>query len=231
MLKRLERRIPKCLRDPVRWLIIQIVRQPPVRTWYAWRLHRLARVSPVCLHLGCGSRHFPGWIQIDLLPQTPMPDVLLDLRQSLPLPDQSVEYIYSEDLIEHLDYEDGQRFIAECARVLKPGGVMRILTPNLRSFAQAYLNRSADDLAMYHDVFGVNTFAEMFNLGMRAWGHRFLYDEETLTAVLQGAGFQVEPRLHGLSEEPLLRGLDSRSSTQGAHTMYFDCYKRKASSE
>ena len=55
-----------------------------------------------------------------------------DLRKPFPWPDASARCVYSSHTLEHLDREQGRAFLAECARVLAPGGVLRIVVPDLR---------------------------------------------------------------------------------------------------
>ncbi|RLC82085.1 MAG: hypothetical protein DRJ03_10650 [Chloroflexi bacterium] len=227
-LKKLKKYLPKQVYLTAQALFISVVKSPPIRALNSWKLRRLVAIQgtkSVCLHLGCGSRYFDKWINIDIMLSDPAPDVFLDLQKAIPLSDSAVDYIYSEDFVEHLDFTTGCHLLGECARVLRNGGVMRILTPNLRTFALAYINRTESDLAYYREKFGCLTFAEMFNTGMRAWGHKFLYDEETLAKSLAQFGFAVKKRAFNCSEEPILCGIDRRNSAEGYHSIYFDCYK------
>lgn len=208
--------------------MLALVKSLPVRALNSWRLHKLVRqgAEPICLHLGCGPRRLEGWINIDIAPNRPMPDILLDLEKGLPLPDSTVDYVYSEDLIEHLDWEKGRYLLSDCSRVLKSGGVMRILTPDLQAFALDYINESQDTLVWFKDECGCATFGEMFNVGMRAWGHKFLYDQATLIQTLTRFGLEVRKVSYNDSQEQILRGLDLRDSATAVYnTMYFDCYK------
>jgi len=192
------------------------------------RLHRLIERAPadnVFLHLGCGGRLFDGWINIDLMSMGPRPDVLLDLSQGLPAADHSVDRIYSEDFLEHITRDSGRRLLADCYRVLKPGGVMRLLTPDLKQFVQKYIERNENTLAWYRDQFGCRTFGEMLNAGLREWGHQFVYDEETLLERLTEIGFEVRKRSFGKSDEPLFQNRDSRNSAEGSLSLYLDCYR------
>lgn len=191
------------------------------RAWYSRRMRHLARsASPTQLHLGCGFRMLPGWVNIDFILGA---DVVLDLRRPLPLPDASVDYIYAEDFIEHLGFHNGKSLLTECARVLKPGGVLRLATPDLASLARAYLERSERSLDWYRRNFpGISTFAQMFNTGMRAWGHMFLYDEEALRSVLESLGLEVARTVCNASAHAALRGLDFRDSAEGAQSMYLE---------
>ena len=62
----------------------------------------------------------------------------LDATQTFPLPDCSFDYIFSEHMIEHVTYQNGKRMILECYRVLKPGGLLRISTPDLSFLVDLY---------------------------------------------------------------------------------------------
>jgi hypothetical protein len=104
---------------------------------------------PLRLHFGCHARLLKGWINIDLGYYRPRnnlylwPDPVENRGQRkdlfvinfsegpLPLPDNSVEVIFHEDFLEHLDQRDTLLFLAETFRVLKKGGVHRISTPDL----------------------------------------------------------------------------------------------------
>ena len=65
------------------------------------------------LHLGCGEHRLGGWINADFA-FTGAQDTLFDVRHSLPLRDGSIRFIHSEDLLEHVDLEEGRRLVAEC---------------------------------------------------------------------------------------------------------------------
>jgi predicted SAM-dependent methyltransferase len=193
----------------------------PGRAWSMRKLRRLAADRPsVRLHLGCGPRLLPGWINIDIGLRA---DVTLDLRRPIPLPDDSVDFVFTEDFIEHLPYAAGVAVLSECARLLHPGGVLRLATPDLARFAVAYTERSERALAWYRQEFpGLVTHAEMFNTGMRAWGHQFLYDEETMRGVLESLGFDVGRVEFGRSDHDAFQGLELRDAAEGAASMYFE---------
>lgn len=209
-------------------LLVGAVNFPLVRLWYAARLRYLiARAAPgqAWLHLACGKRPFFEWINIDVVPYSPGPKVLLDLRKPLPLPDNTVDLIYSEDFIEHLELAQGRRMLRECYRVLRGGGMMRILTPNLRVLATQYVERSPELLEWYHRHYGTTSFAEILNHGMRSWGHRFIYDDEMLTRELRAVGFSAQLQAHNRSSNPALCGLDRVDVQEAGYRLYFDCTK------
>lgn len=209
-------------------LLLQAVNLAPVRLGCAARLKRLvAQAAPgeAWLHLGCGKRPLRRWINIDVLPYAPGPDVLWDLRRPFPLPDDSIDLIYSEDLIEHLEFAKGRQLLGECYRVLRPGGMMRLLTPNLRPVAEAYVQRSPEFLAWYGARYGTASYAELLNHALRSWGHVFVYDDELLAQELGAIGFSLEGQSVNESSHPILRGLDRAEVRESAYRLYFDCLK------
>jgi len=174
----------------------------------------------VRLHLGAGGVNFNGWINIDYSFRV-KPDVALNLTRPLPLKDNCAAFIYTEDFLEHLDYEDGRALLRECYRLLAPGGVLRVLTPDLNIVARQYLERDPAALAWYAEQFGAKTPAQMLNIAMRGMEHRFLYDAETLSTLLSDAGFDPRPAALNESDSPELRNLDQRKNS-----LVFDAVKR-----
>ncbi len=90
------------------------------------------------LNVGCGRTFHPEWTNVDLEPVDPR--VLThDVRRGLPFDDNTFDVVYHSHVLEHLAPEDGERLVAECYRVLKPGGVLRIVVPDLEQIARLYL--------------------------------------------------------------------------------------------
>ena len=124
-----------------------------------------------------------------------------------------VDFIHTEDFLEHIEFEDAKRFLGECFRVLKPGGVMRLLTPDLRAIVErVYLQRDALHLAWCHTFLRTESPCEALNMHMRMEGHahRFVYDYELLSRILRETGFRVRRVAYNRSRHPLLRYLDLR---------------------
>lgn len=137
------------------------------------------------LHLGCGPHIFAGWLNYDLSPGPG--GIALDLRGGLPHPTSSVDFIFTEHFIEHLTRAEGLAFLRECRRVLKPEGVLRCSTPDLKTIVSCYRSKKIDDWA---PTWTPATPAQFFNEAMRLWGHQFIYDLDELTLILTEAGFQ-----------------------------------------
>lgn len=90
------------------------------------------------LNVGCGRHFHPAWRNIDMVSYDPQVEAH-DLRLGLPADDNQYDLVYHSHVLEHLTPGDGQRLIRECARVLKPGGILRIVVPDLEQITRVYL--------------------------------------------------------------------------------------------
>ena len=93
---------------------------------------------PRRLNLGCGSRFHPAWVNVDLRPQHPSVRAH-DVTAPLPFPDESFDAVYHAHLLEHLPRACALPFARECFRVLRPGGILRVVVPDLEQIARLYL--------------------------------------------------------------------------------------------
>ncbi len=93
--------------------------------------------SPL-LNIGCGRRYHKDWLNLDL--ETNDPNVIRhDVNRGLPFEEGRFSAVYHSHILEHLEPSEGRELIAECYRVLKPGGVLRIAVPDLECIARLYL--------------------------------------------------------------------------------------------
>ena len=165
------------------------------------------------LHLGCGTVHLDGWINID---REAHADLAADVRRPLPFGDGAARLIYHEHLMEHLTLEEGRRCLRDWFRLLQPGGVLRIATPDLAYVVERYQGNWRDQawLALPEYAF-IQTRAEMINVAFRWWDHRYLYDGEDLERRLREAGFAPVRRCAlGHSDLPELTGLETRDDSK-----------------
>jgi predicted SAM-dependent methyltransferase len=181
----------------------------------------------VKINLGSGHWKLEGWVNVDL-DRDSQPDVVADLSAGLPFRDGVADYMHTEDFIDQLELEAACRFLRECHRILRPGGVIRILTPDVRNLASMYLHEPEALKKLWNDHVGVplrlGTAAEILNVGMRFAGHTFLYDEETFKAMCAECGFRAEKAGYQQSAREALRGHDLRSPDD-AISLYHDCYR------
>jgi predicted SAM-dependent methyltransferase len=98
-----------------------------------------------CLNLGCGYHFHPAWTNVDFV-STGETVLAHNLLEGIPFPDDAFDVVYHSNVLEHFLMEDGERFMKECLRVLKPGGTLRIAVPDLEQIIRQYL-RIRSDLA------------------------------------------------------------------------------------
>ncbi|MEU6074517.1 methyltransferase domain-containing protein [Micromonospora sp. NPDC047074] len=92
-----------------------------------WCQVRVGGRDPVVVDLGCGpTKQWPGNLGLDIFPATGV-DAVADLSGSLPLADDSVDVFFAVHILEHLI--DFLALVDECHRVLRPGGVLHVMSP------------------------------------------------------------------------------------------------------
>ncbi|MCZ8121884.1 MAG: methyltransferase domain-containing protein [Magnetospirillum sp.] len=123
-----------------------------------WRMRPAVRVSafvaavsarksagqPVLLNLGCGELCHPAWINIDTLAQPPQ-RIGWDLALKLPVPTDSCDAIYASHVVEHFHPDAAPGILAGWYDALRPGGILRVVVPDLEENARAYL-RALDEV-------------------------------------------------------------------------------------
>ncbi len=199
----------------------------------------------VVINLGCGSRTSPDCINVDWSPylrlkrswlgsrlaplvlrgerrarfQALADDVLVhDLRRPLPVPDGSADAIYHSHVLEHLDRHLVGRFFTEVRRVLRTGGVHRVVVPDFEVGCRRYLAHleacvDHPEMAAEHDEYvgylieqcvrreaigtsqqpPVRRVFENLLFGdarRRGETHQWMYDRVNLSAALSEAGFR-----------------------------------------
>jgi SAM-dependent methyltransferase len=90
------------------------------------------------LNLGCGRRSHPDWENLDLFPVVPNVRAH-DLRKGVPYSTGTFDVVYHSHLLEHFSKQAAPGFLQECHRVLKSGGVMRVVVPDLEGIVRYYL--------------------------------------------------------------------------------------------
>ncbi|MBI3876816.1 MAG: methyltransferase domain-containing protein [Verrucomicrobia bacterium] len=203
-----------------------------VRWWFGRRRtieSYCAAHSVPKLQIGCGKNSLPGWLNTDLSPRPGQ--VYLDATRPFPFAVAGFGCIFTEHTIEHLTYEHGAFMLGECFRVLKPGGKIRVATPNLvnicslvarpdgevhTNYIKATVDKHMTRIGIYKPAFVVNNFFWDF-------GHYFVYDPDTLRLALEKAGFtSVRQCEIGQSEDEQLRGIESHGHVIGEDLNRFE---------
>jgi predicted SAM-dependent methyltransferase len=140
----------------------------------------------------------------------------LDVEKPLPIPNSVFDAIYGSEVIEHIEREEAKRFLHQAYRVLKPGGVVRLTTPDLKAVCEIYLG--INDQTSLEDQ--KSTWLEpefsrdyWINKFFRGWGHQWIWDFESLTELIRSSGFdrveRVQPQVTK-SGMPELENLETR---------------------
>ena len=195
----------------------------------------MARDGVKKLQIGCGRHILPGWLNADFYPKT-SEVIHLDATHRLPFDDGTFDYVFSEHMIEHVPFHEGHQLIRECARVLAPGGTLRISTPDLgflvdlyraedppetnrspiqEEYLQEFMDTEIEDREKHApkdwDSFLINIF-------VRDWGHEFIYDEKTLRYVMEDSGLDEVVRCElMMSEHQALRDLEHITRKPSGH--------------
>ena len=113
----------------------------------------------IYLNLGGGNnchpkKEFENYISVDIDPPSESYSVKHDLTKPIPLPDNSVERIHSEDFLEHIDQNSIVTLLGECFRILKPDAFMRIGVPDYNNPKdRVYMQQQNDPRYPLHVTF------------------------------------------------------------------------------
>jgi SAM-dependent methyltransferase len=168
------------------------------------------------LNVGSGGALLDGWLNAD---RDPAPGAIhVDATHRFALPDAAFDHVLVEHVIEHVRLGAGRAMLRECARVLRPGGRIRVSTPDLGRLAGLVTSPALDPGAERYAQWVLASFvpdavgspgALVLNHNIRAWEHRFLFDAATLARALRDAGFaEVVRRTYRESDDPAFAGVE-----------------------
>jgi predicted SAM-dependent methyltransferase len=153
-----------------------------------------------CLNIGSfvDVVTLPQWLNIDILPlgnalQGKANFLQQDIREGIPFPDNSIEYVRASHVLEHLTIEEAHPFLKEIHRVLKPNGLVRIAVPDTDLIIDKYLKC---DMAYFDSIQPMEyqqskTRCEKLSrlLYSGDYSHRVAYNWGMLANYLERAGF------------------------------------------
>ncbi|MEI7895990.1 MAG: methyltransferase domain-containing protein [bacterium] len=170
----------------------------PAKGWrnfdnsYSVRLRSIPLLPGLLLNTGILLRD-----QYDYLQFTRVHDIEYgDILKGLPLADSSVEVLYSSHVLEHLDRQEVEAYLREARRILCPGGILRLVVPDLAMIINKY-NENHDADAFVTEIYLSQLRPRTFTQRLRATVvgsriHQWVYDGASLSAVLMKNGF-IDP--------------------------------------
>jgi len=166
---------------------------------------RHLRRNPLLLQLGSGSDLQVGFVNSDfhrvpLLMRRPKPDWSMDITRPLRCPDACVDGIFTQHTLEHVSPAQVLALLRECARVLKPGAIMRVIVPDAERYALAVAGLDSVP-ANGHDY---ELPIEALRAISQDFGHRSLWSPELMRRYMIAAGF------HDVRIESFRSGRDGR---------------------
>jgi SAM-dependent methyltransferase len=177
------------------------------------------------LHIGSGPYILDGWINLDIFPAQLSTNVLW----GLPFTNGQCRYVFLSHLLEHLFYPtDVMGLLKEIHRVLEPGGIVRIVVPDIEQCLRAYQENNAAFFEQRVEHWGAGDgnatrlehFLSYAGAGPDpAWlfeAHKFGYDFETLERALQRAGFKTIHRSQFMGSEHEALRVDEHSQVASA---------------
>ena len=175
-----------------------VARQRWANRLFPWRLRKIAglrKLRGVSLNVGTGGRGKEGWINLDAIGSHRDLTCTHDLRRPLPLAEGGVKRILAEHVVEHLDFSgDVPGVLREFHRVLEPGGVLRIVVPDVPRYMQAYLHGGREawkELGFWEGLpADMESPIELVNHVFHQKGeHLFGWDFQSMELALKKAGF------------------------------------------
>lgn len=129
-----------------------------------------------------------------------------DCRKPLPLPSSTADHILCSHFLEHVHPDEALSILQDFARVLKPDGTIHIIVPDLSLQVAAYLHDRAERIPSAADDFirktllstptrGSRTFRLLEATGQFGLIHRWMYDGDSMSRLIEYAGFKVDPDL------------------------------------
>lgn len=155
------------------------------------------------LHIGCGGNLMSGWLNSDIFPDTIM-TAYLDASQTFPIADNTFDYVYSEHVFEHLNFQAQLNYLKESFRILRPGGKIRIATPDFNFLIHLASNETSTVEKEYlewnfnHFLPAINAELKdnrdlevyVINNYFRDWGHQLIHNKESLRHLINLTGFE-----------------------------------------
>jgi predicted SAM-dependent methyltransferase len=199
------------------------------------------------INFGCGRDLMEGWVNIALFAEEIVPygvfvrrekGILLlhfDAKKEFPFPDNQIQYLYASHFIEHLDFLEGLAFLSRCYRVMRRGGLIRLVCPDLELWVKKYIESDTDFFNTYKDLYyseininyiPIKTKGEIFSSQVCGFGHKWCYDFESIKDVMERIGFaNVSIKSPSESLMPDIKEIESKNRGRAFESIYVESEK------
>jgi predicted SAM-dependent methyltransferase len=133
------------------------------------------------LHIGCGKKNSPEFINIDARPFPHVHIITDDITDLSDFDSDSVDLIYMCHILEHVKRDDIKNVLLEMKRVLKKGGVLRLSVPDFDRLIDVYNASEKNVDAICRQLMGGQD--HQYNI------HYSVFNNQSLSEILQSAGF------------------------------------------
>jgi predicted SAM-dependent methyltransferase len=133
------------------------------------------------LNLGSGSKPLKNYVNVDSRAEC-NPDLVCDIKK-LPYGDNVVDRSLASDILEHVGRLEVTNVLQEWYRVLKPGGLLIIKTPNVNTIIDAYQIKKIDFEELIRKLYGNQQYIEDT--------HRVGFNPENIKQLLVSVGFKI----------------------------------------
>lgn len=164
----------------------------------SWRIKKYLLKNATCkLNIGCGTNILSDWLNTDLIPGA-LNIIPLDATKKFPFSNESFDFVFSEHMVEHLEYYQALFFFRECHRIMKKNAVIRIATPDLNFLLDLFRPSVTDLQEKYIKYFLsrywtkdviLNNPGYIINSYFYKWGHKFIYNRAILEHMLLETGY------------------------------------------
>lgn len=195
------------------------------------------------IQYGCGLTAPAGWRNFDASPtlraqRLPVVGILFnragvtfpanaefgDVTRRLPVPDGAARLVYCSHVLEHLPLDGLRAALVETHRVLRSGGIFRLVLPDLEYIIDAYKADASDDAAIKFvkdTILGQESRPAGLKASVRDMlgnsQHRWMWDYKSLASELRAAGFtDVRRAAFGDNPEPALTAVEEEDRWTGA---------------
>lgn len=134
------------------------------------------------LNLGCGLDYKEGYINVDNR-KTIKADIYADCGSDIGIEAWTVDHIVAYDILEHFPYRDRFNVFNYWISLLKTGGTIEIMVPNLSKIAHDYIDNLVSSQRTIELLFGGQTYQENF--------HYCCYDGSLIKELFHNADIQL----------------------------------------